>query len=192
MQHEIGNVFDPPKSRTLKFRVLIHQPEQWKVESIASYKKRKFLASQQAAKLKIDPVSGVKGSAKALLPPPPPPPTPLSISSNQKDGKKKRSASFSNPQGPLPSFRTNGGPSGSSSSSTSSSTGSARLDLTDQQRRAALEQTRKDLDICDYNSRIIQQRIQALHSVKISLLWLLKKASLHERTMIHEGRQQYS
>lgn len=186
MQHEIGNVFEPPKSSTLKFRVLIHQPEQWKVESIANYKKRKFLASQQAAQLKTDPVSGVKGSVKVL-----PPPVTLPTTSSQKDGnKKKRSASFSNPQGPLPSFRTNGGP--STSSSSTSSTGSVRPDLTDQQRRAALEQTRKDLDICDYNSRIIQQRIQALHSVKISLLWLLKKASLHERTMIHEGRQQYS
>lgn len=169
-------VFEPPKDKVLKFRVHIQQPAPWKIKSIAQYRQNKFAANAAAAAKQQE---GTQKQAKTQIPQPPPVPE----ATQSKDTKKKRTSSFS---GQLPHE-------GSSQRASFRSTGS-KPELTEQQRTAAIEQAVKELEVYNYNSKIIQSRIAALHSVKMSLLWLLKKASMHERTMLHEGKyaSQYS
>ncbi|RYH13700.1 hypothetical protein EON65_35025 [archaeon] len=149
MMDDRTNVFEPPKSYPRKFRVAIQQPEAWKIEAIADFKRRKYLASKG--------ISNNNSSTSSSL-------------SNNEPRRLKRSNSITNP----------------SQMDTPKVTG--KVDLTAAQRDIAIMQTIRELEIYDHNSKIMQGRIAHMHTVKSSLLWMLKKITMHERMQAHEGR----
>eukprot|EP01031_Cornospumella_fuschlensis_P030574 gene30575-36947_t len=150
MMDDRTNVFEPPKSYPRKFRVAIQQPEAWKIEAIAQYKRRKYLASRG--------VSNTNNSSAS------------SNLSSTEPRRLKRSNSITNP----------------SQMDTPKMTG--KMDMTAAQRDIAIMQTIRELEIYDHNSKIMQARILNMHAVKGSLLWMLKKITMHERMQAHEGR----
>jgi hypothetical protein len=67
-----------------------------------------------------------------------------------------------------------------------SSAADPTVDMTPEQRKAFIDHSLRELEVYNYNSNVLKARIAGLHSVKLSLLWLLKKASLHERSLIQQ------
>jgi hypothetical protein len=63
---------------------------------------------------------------------------------------------------------------------------SSNKSVASQIRANLIESTLRDLAQYNYNSSVIKNRIAALHSVRSSLLWLLKKTAVHERSMIND------
>jgi hypothetical protein len=59
-----------------------------------------------------------------------------------------------------------------------------QLEIPQHQKSAAIEQIKRDLDILQYNGNAIRNKMQALTSVRYSLLWLLKKSTLCQRSII--------
>ena len=59
-----------------------------------------------------------------------------------------------------------------------------QTDIPTHQKSAAVEQIKRDLDILQYNGNAIRNKMQALTSVRYSLLWLLKKSTLCQRSII--------
>ena len=115
-----SNQVQLPVSKTCKFRVAIGNPEKWKVESIAQFKKN------QAVKLaKIN-------NAKAKL---------------QERGFPAKEAAPHKSHIPI-------------------------------------DHIKKELEILHNNSIVIRNKMMALSSVRTSLLWLLKKSNMVERSII--------
>lgn len=59
-------------------------------------------------------------------------------------------------------------------------------EMSAEQRKVLVEQSIRELEVYNHTSNVLKARIAGLHSVKSSLLWLLKKASLHERNLIQQ------
>ena len=111
-----------PSSKICKFRVAIGNPEKWKVQSIAQYKKI------QAAKLaKVN-------NAKAKL----------------------AERGFN-----------------------------AKTETTSVKNQIPIEHIKKELEILHNNSNVIRNKMTALSTVRTSLLWLLKKSNMVERSIIN-------
>lgn len=108
---------EPVKSKTSKFRVSIKTTEDWKIRSIAAYKKK--LAEKQNAKEATD------SKGKPISEAPAPPKTLI-----------------------------------------------------------ADEQIRRELEILQNNSNVVRNKMLALSSIRHSVLWLLKKATLVERQIV--------
>ncbi len=53
-------------------------------------------------------------------------------------------------------------------------------------RPTLVERSVKELEYWNNRSLVAKERIASLHSVKNSLLWLLKKAAVHERSLIND------
>lgn len=53
-------------------------------------------------------------------------------------------------------------------------------------RPTLVERSVKELEYWNTRSIVAKERIASLHSVKNSLLWLLKKATSHERSLIND------
>jgi hypothetical protein len=68
----------------------------------------------------------------------------------------------------------------------SSSSSSSAVSKEDEEIDLKFEANVRELANCHFTSSVIKARIAALHSVRVSLLWLLKKASLHERATIND------
>lgn len=62
----------------------------------------------------------------------------------------------------------------------------SRQELTATQKNALVEQRLKELEYWNNRSLVAKERIASLHTVKNSLLWLLKKVTLHERSLIND------
>jgi hypothetical protein len=73
--------------------------------------------------------------------------------------------------------------------SSSSSVGKEEKVPKENEIKSAYESHVRELANCHFTSTVAKARITALHSVRISLLWLLKKASLHERSLIQDHLQ---
>jgi len=114
----------PPASKTCKFRVAIGNPEKWKVQSIAQFKK------VQAAKQE-------KLNARALA---------KSIERAALTGKAETLA---------------------------------------HKNHIPIEHIKKELEILNNNSNVIRNKMMALSTVRTSLLWLLKKSNMVERSIIN-------
>ena len=108
---------EPPKSKTSKFRVSVKTTEDWKIRSIAAYKKN--LAEKQKSKESVE----IKGKSSGDVPAP-----------------------------------------------------SKTL--------VADEQIRRELEILQNNSNVVRNKMLALSSIRHSVLWLLKKATLVERQIV--------
>lgn len=113
----VKKAVEPPKSKASKFRVSIKTTEDWKIRSIAAYKK--IQADKQKAKEAAEPkgksTSDVPAPSKALI---------------------------------------------------------------------SEEQIRRELEILQNNSNVVRNKMLALSSIRHSVLWLLKKATLVERQIV--------
>ena len=119
----------PTRSRTSTFRVPIRQPEKWKVESIAAFKKRQIEKNRLAE-------NGANSSRK------------LDQKNISESATKRSPASI-------------------------------------QRSAMAIEHIKRELEILHSNSMVIRNKMQALNAVRTSLLWLLKKSSALERSLIN-------
>jgi hypothetical protein len=149
-------------SRPVHYKVAIKQPEEWKIRSVAQYKLRQ--------KLKL-----LKQNEFELLQQ-----KQLEALSLKEEGERNRDEQPKNinsiPEDQLsPAVAT----SSSSSSSKAVSKEDEEIDL-------KFEANVRELANCHFTSSVIKARIAALHSVRVSLLWLLKKSSLHERATIND------
>lgn len=127
-------------SQAIKFRFPIKVTEQWKVQSIATYKRNK--------RRKLE-------NAERAVPPP----------------ELIRSTSFDSRQRTMSMDE--------------------RSDLIEKQSSTIpREKLVREMEILRMNSNMIRGKINTLNHVRHSLLWLLKKGSLHEREVVHEhGRK---
>lgn len=74
---------------------------------------------------------------------------------------------------------------GTASNKGSGASASARSEAEEERRkRASMEQFKRELETLHNNSTIIQNKLQAMNSLRASLLWLLKKSTSLERTVI--------
>jgi hypothetical protein len=143
---------DPPTTKFTKYRIAIKQPEDWKIHSIAQWKKKQKIRKQiELQKQQL---------MKAAIPPPR-----LELSPEGEDRKKSSKKMLSSQ-----TIKEN----------------AERQKQEEELKNTVFESNTRELANCHINSTLIKSRIAALHSVRMSLLWLLKKTSLHERAIIND------
>ena len=115
----------PPASKTCKFRVAIGNPEKWKVQSIAQFKKVQAVKQEKIA---------ARAFAKSL---------------------ERAALTAGKPEVPA------------------------------HKNHIPIDHIKKELEILHNNSIVIRNKMMALSSVRTSLLWLLKKSNMVERSVIN-------
>lgn len=141
--------------KPIKYRIAIKQPEQWKIQSVARYKKHqqvKFQRKQEAEQLLLDRQLQQQQRHKDDKP-----------SEDKKKNSKKVTSSHNQHEHDA-----------------------QQLKQQQQEIDVKYEANVRELANCHFAASVLKARIAALHSVKVSLLWLLKKASLHERANIND------
>lgn len=183
-------------SSSTKYRISIKQPEEWKIKSIAKYKyeqqiKKQYL--QQIQQLQLQQQQNLQQQLQGTE------------NGGGAGGEKKKSSkkknNSNNTTGPFPavpsatsvisSTTTTTVPSASSSIATTNESVQQQQQQQQQHKLqqevdAVYETNVRELANYHFNSTVIKNRIAALHTVRSSLLWLLKKTALHERGLIND------
>lgn len=165
-----------------EFRIGVKQTEEWKIKSIAAFKKKNI---KQPAVAAVEEMNARKPVNE----------TPHEVkSASQQQAKAASNEPSSTMSSSGTAVKVNSVPKPSSSSSTAPSVKPAPSEaaLARQaeaaliQKQLQLEQALRELEHYSHNSQSAQERIRQLHQMRSSLLWLLKKAARHERLMVHE------
>lgn len=181
-------------SSSTKYRISIKQPEEWKIKSIAKYKyeqqiKKQYL--QQIQQLQLQQQQNLQQQLQGTE------------NGGGAGGEKKKSSkkknNSNNTTGPFPAVPSATSVISSTTTTTvpsaSSSIATTNESVQQQQQQqhklqqevdAVYETNVRELANYHFNSTVIKNRIAALHTVRSSLLWLLKKTALHERGLIND------
>lgn len=69
---------------------------------------------------------------------------------------------------------------------------STKFEITQAQKQQQLDIWIRELELISQNSTASKERVKQLHLARSQLLWLLKKASRHERQMVHENLSNFA
>lgn len=67
-----------------------------------------------------------------------------------------------------------------------------KFEITQAQKQQQLDIWIRELELIAQNSAASKERVKQLHLARSQLLWLLKKASRHERQMVHENLSSFA
>lgn len=150
----------PRSSDTMKFKLLVPEPEPWKIKAIAEYKVR----MQRRAQI-LNSIAQKSAAQSSQI-----------VDSSP----RKKSTSSTNKKVEEQKLRT------TAANNASTTQDPQRPDMGAVQKQAYLERTLIELEHWNARANAAKERIASLHAVKGSLLWLLKKASQHERGLIND------
>lgn len=153
-------------SKPHSFRTMIKHAESWKIQSIAQYKRMKYLKQLQENSLKN---GGIDSQDKKTL----------GMDKKKTNKMKNNIASNSTPP-PTETPNTDSPPPSSAPQS---------KQLKPEEHQLMIEQYLKEVSAYTNQSQIIQNRITSMHTIKNSLHWLLRRAIVHERSLINDCPQ---
>lgn len=173
-----------------EFRIGVKQTEEWKIKSIAAFKKKSIKQPVMAEEINArKPIAETTNNDENR-------PTQQRAVAVAKAVSTESSV---NPSNSTVVVKEEAGQKPSSSSihsSTKSEPSEAALARQAEavllQKQLQLEQALRELEHYSHNSQSAQERIRQLHNMRTSLLWLLKKAVRHERLMLHENLSSFA
>lgn len=160
-------------TKKIHFRVAIKRAEDWKIRSIAQFKKRQLQKSALSAS------SSSNNTSEGISCNNP------SKNSDKKIPSKKAKSEGSDGDVDRPSVDA-------PVPTSSSAVPTLKMEIPLQQKQHQLDAWIRELEVFAQNSIASKERIKQLHVARSQLLWLLRKASRHERQMVNANLSSFA